>query len=178
MADQVRRAVLWQPMGDWRIGHVETVEDFCARVASGEYRSGALRVTIEPTSYQREEMAAEHAALCDAVYDCGALTFFQEEISLVASAQEYSGELAMLAVKGRHRAVSMVTIGQRFAQFPVIVRGTSSRVLCFRQTDPIDVKGIYERFSPYEPPIDPAQLPDRQYLEWTPLGGVALRKSR
>jgi hypothetical protein len=174
--DGIRRVVLWQPMGDWRLGRRETVYDFEDQL--DEYRKGALRVTVEPTSYDPEEMRAEYERLCAAVYDCGALTFVSEEISLVATPNDVPGELSRLAVRGRHRAVSMVTIGQRFAQFPLIVRGTASRVFCFRQTDPADVKGIRERFQPYPLPQDPSTLPDRVYLDWQPLRGVTREISR
>lgn len=176
IAADIRRVVLWQPMGDWKLGHVEEIGDFEDRIDS--YRKGALRVTVEPSSYDADAMRAEFERLCAAVYEVGAVTFVIEEISLVASAGDVPGELNRIAVRGRHRAVSMLTIGQRFAQFPVIVRGTANRVLCFRQTDPIDVKGIRERFAPYPLPIDPSQLPDREYLEWSPLGGVERKVSK
>jgi hypothetical protein len=167
---KIYRYVLWNPLGDFNIGEAMTVDDLRERV--DEFRKGRLQITIEPISYDEMEMAEEYDEVCARVEEIGAVHFATEEIGLVAKPSRVPPYLNRLSIRGRHRAISLSTYGQRFHQFPLITRGTASEIVAYRQTDPDDVNDFERRISPAVAPVPLNHLPDFHFIYWTPEGGA------
>jgi hypothetical protein len=170
---RIMRVTLWNPMVDFNIGDDITVDEYRDKVE--EFRKGALRVTVSPTSYDEIAMAEEFNALCAYVEEVGAQHFAIEEIALVARPNNVPPNLNKIYIRGRHRAISLSAYGQRFHQFPLIVRGTASQIIAFRQTDPDDVKDFERRIAPDVSPVPLNRLPDYHFIDWTPEHGAVLR---
>lgn len=168
----IYRYTLWNPLGDCNVGEPITVRDYAECV--DDMRRGALRVTVEPTSYDEEVMANEFDQLCYLVQEVGAQHFGIEEIGLVANPTQVPANFNRLCIKGRHRAVSVSIYGQRFHQFPLIARGQCSEIVAFRQTDPDDVRDFNKRIAPARAPIPLNHLPDFHFIHWTPEDGAIL----
>lgn len=136
-----------------------------------KFRRGSLRISVYPNSFDSEGMANDFDMLCAAIYDIGALCFVIEELSFVCSPSRVPDNFGRLAAAGRHRGVSLCCVGQRFAQFPLLVRGSASRIIAYRQQDPSDVKDLVARIgeSGYLVP----QLRNYYYLDWSAERGVA-----
>lgn len=140
----IYRCVVYDPLNESKMGGgTVTVAEFIAN--KEKYRQGSLRVQVIPTRYDQSGMADEFDALCAAIYDVGALDFNIEELSFVCSPSRVPSNFGRLAAAGRHRAVSLCCVGQRFAQFPLLVRGAASRIIAYRQQDPADVKDLVSR---------------------------------
>lgn len=166
----IYRCTCWNPLGDFQYGKVISVKQYRKEIP--KMRSGALRVTVAPTTYDTEAMAEEFDELCACVWEVGAQHIATEEIALVSTPNRVPPQFSRLCVTGRHRGVSMSTYGQRFHQFPLITRGTASEIIAFRQIDPDDVDDFEKRILPYSSPIPVNQLPDHHFLHWTPERGV------
>lgn len=170
---RIYRCGLWNPMTDYHIGDVITVDEFRERLDS--YRRGAMRWTVRPTTWDEIGMTEEYNALCAYVYECGALHFATEEPALVADASAHEripSNMRRLAIEGRHRAVSLSYYGQRFHQFHTIIRGTASEIVAFRQTDPEDVRDFDRRISPSVSPVPLNELPEHHYIHYTRESGA------
>ena len=48
-----------------------------------------------------------------------------------------------LIAEGRHRAVAILLVAQRFGQVPVLARDNATRIICFRQAG----NGLYVRMA-------------------------------
>lgn len=171
---RINRVTLWNPLEDLDIGDKITVDEYRNRL--DDYRKGALRVTVKPAGWDYETRQAEFDALCAYVYEVGAQHFCIEEVALVSRPNDVPGNMDMLYIRGRHRGVSLSAFGQRFHQFPLIVRGTSTEIVAFRQTDPDDVKDFEDRIYPAISPVSLNTLDDFYYINWTPDGGAVLCK--
>lgn len=169
---RIYRVTLWNPMEDFHIGDTITVDEYRNRL--DDMRKGALRVTVKPNGWDYETRQAEYNALCAYVYEVGAQHFCTEEPGLVCKPNDVPGNMDMLYISGRHRGISLSAFGQRFHQFPLIVRGTSTEIVAFRQVDPDDVKDFEDRIYPAESPMPLNQLQDYYYINWTPEGGAVL----
>jgi hypothetical protein len=168
----IRRVTLWNPMEDYDIGSRVTVDEYRDRI--DDMRRGLLRMTVYPTGYDYETRREEYNALCAYVYEVGAQHFCTEEIALVAKPNDVPANLDLLYIKGRHRGVSLSAFGQRFHQFPLIVRGTSTELVAFKQIDPDDVKDFEDRIYPCESPTSLNLLPPHHYINWTSEEGAVL----
>lgn len=165
----IYRCVTFDPMRESPMGGGEmTVAEFIDK--KDKYRDGPLRVSIMPDRWDTKGMAEDFNDLCGAVYDVGAMCFKIEELSFVCTPGNVPDNFGRLAAAGRHRYVSLCVIGQRFFQFPLLVRGNSSRIIAYRQQDPDDVKDLTKRIGPMGAMA--SQLKDAYYLDWTPRGGV------
>ena len=164
---KIFRSTLWQPMRDWNIGEEISVYEYLEEAP--KYDGRMMGFTVRPTDYDEDTMKDEHEILCAEVYRIGAMCFIIEEVSQVCDntkGEKPRREYSRLLIEGRHRAVSMVTIGQRFAQFPVSVRSSATRVLAFHQDEPRDVAAWEERIWPMECPKPINQLAKREYIDW------------
>lgn len=177
--DPIYRVVLANPLEDGDIGDVITTDEF-GRLRN-EFRRGILRVTVKPTTYKPEGdkddpigMLEEYDALCAYVYEVGALHFASEEISLYRGTDSLRvpPNLNKVAVAGRHRGVSHSVYGQRFHQFPLIVRGQSTEIIAFRQSDPADVGDFEKRIYPDISPVSINQLPEHHFIRWNGTNGA------
>ncbi len=165
---RIYRTTLYNPMTDYHIGEVLTVDDYRERVE--DFRRGVLRVTVRPTSWDELAMAEEYDELCALVYEVGAQHFATEEPALIADAsahQSLPSNMRRLAIEGRHRAVSLSYYGQRFHQFHPIVRGNSSEIVAYRQSDPDDVRDFDKRIATAISPVPLNQLPPHHYIHYT-----------
>lgn len=170
--NDIYRQTLWNPLGDYNIGEVITIDEYEDRL--DDFRRGALRVTVEPSDYSPVGMALEFDRLCGLIYEVGAMHFTIEEIGLVASPNVVPPNFNQLCIKGRHRAVSIAAYGQRFHQFPLITRGQSTEIVAFLQTDPDDAKDFNKRIAPDRSPVPINHLPDHHFIHWTPKTGAVL----
>jgi hypothetical protein len=170
----IYRCILANPLEDLDIGEVVSTDEVYERI--DEFRKGPLRLTVKPTSYEPQAMFDEFDTLCSAVYEIGAVHFAIEEISLYRGpdAQRLPGNLSRIAAAGRHRAVSHSVYGQRFHQFPLIIRGQSTQIIAFRQSDPDDVDDFDKRIYPDVSPTPINQLPRYHFISWTPEHGASL----
>lgn len=168
----IRRVTLANPLEDLDLGWIVTTDEYGAMVE--DIRRGALRVTVKPTSYDPQIMLEEFDALCGYVYEVGAQHFAVEEGSLYRGedALRVAPNLNRLAIAGRHRGVSLSVYGQRFHQFPLIIRGQSTEIIAFRQSDPDDVRDFEKRISPDFSPLPINQLPQRHFIRWRPEVGA------
>lgn len=167
----IYRITLFNQMGDYNVGEtIEGADEYRERMDN--FRRGVLRVTVVPSSYDPEAMREEYDAVCAYVYEVGAMHFATEEIATVEDPRLVSPNFNMLCIKGRHRAVSMSWYGQRFHQFPLIARGTSSEIVAFRQTDPDDVRDFNKRIGPSVSPVPLNHLPKHHYIHFTRESGA------
>jgi len=168
----IRRCTLWNPMEDLQIGEVITVDEYRSRLE--DMRKGELRVTVRPQGWDYETRQAEYNALCAYVYEVGAQHFCTEEPALVCKPNDVPSNMDMLYIRGRHRGISLSAFGQRFHQFPLIVRGTSTEIVAFKQVDPDDVKDFEDRIHPESSPVPLNQLEKHYYIDWTAEDGAVL----
>ena len=169
------------------LGTVYTLEEFMGRAAEGEFENGVLRAVVHPDynlelSENQEEVIA---TLLDHVKNC---TYYGEETGIVLENATAPPMLRRLAAGGRHEGISMLIAGQRYhSQFPPVVRGTSNRIIAYRQTEPEDLRDLRQRMGKYvdasllnmsaqsstEDAI--AGLPDRWYVDFQQSTGPVLR---
>lgn len=159
----IYRCLTYDPLNESPMGGGTVSVDRFIRFANN-YRTGSLRLQVVPSLYDAQGMADEFDALCAAIYDVGAIDFNIEELSFVCTPSRVPNNFGRLAAAGRHRAVSLCCIGQRFAQFPLLVRGASSRIIAYRQQDPSDVKDLIARIGP-QAALAP-RLPNYYYIDW------------
>jgi hypothetical protein len=171
---EIYRATLWNPLGDYQLGEVVSVDEYRQRIKL--LRRGNIHLTVEPTDYDEDVMREEFDALCAYAEEIGAQHLAIEEIGLVATPSRVPPYFNRLAIRGRHRGISLSTYGQRFHQFPLIARGTACELIAFRQTDTDDVRDFNRRIAPRTSPMPINELPDFHYLRWTPATGVTLHK--
>lgn len=165
----IYRCVVFDPLQESPMGGGSvSVSFFCAN--RNRYRSGSLRISVYPDRFDAIGMAEDFNSLCEAIYDIGALCFCIEELSFVCSPSRVPDNFGRLAAAGRHRAVSLCCIGQRFAQFPLLVRGAASRIIAYRQQDPADVKDLVSRIG--EEADRAPFLKNYYYLDWDAQRGV------
>lgn len=76
--------------------------------------------------------------------------------------------------RGRHYGVSLVGISLYPAKLPAMLRRQATRVIAFRQIEPRDVDYLAEIIGPSADGLP--DLPQFQYIDWTPTGGAKIKK--
>jgi hypothetical protein len=148
------RICFWDPLLEYAGtlgGACVTVPEFEARERKGLLYRGVLRLAVKPSSYDTLDMADEFDRFCAVCLRVGAMTVGVEEVSLVASPFEVPGHFAQLLAIGRHRACSVIVLGQRFAQFPRLATAQASRIVAFRQAEPSDKADLAKRIGEFCP---------------------------
>jgi hypothetical protein len=196
-ASGIVRLCFWDPLQEYSDvlgGPRITIDAFEARERAGVLYRGVLRIAVKPTNYAPREMAEQFDRFCAVCMRVGAMTVGVEETSLVASPFEVPEQYAQLLAIGRHRACSVIVLGQRFAQFPRLATAQASAIVSFRQQEPIDAKALVSRVGEFA--SDPEgvfgeagaavriehicrSMPKFSFIEWTPENGARIvRKLR
>lgn len=102
----------------------------------------SFALTIQPG---RGDLADVVDAICDAVFEVGGLTLALEEIPHYCTAGAMPDGLDALARMGRHRQVSLVYTGQRFAEIPRRLTATTDAFVLFGQREPRDLEALAGR---------------------------------
>ena len=152
--------------------------EFLARAKAGEFRTGIVRLSIAaPDEWEGDALEAGFDDFCRAVALVGNLLAVVEEVSLVASPSTVPPLFKRLLAVGRHFGVSLLIVGQRFAQFPRLATGMASRIVAFRQSEPSDVADLGKRLGEIDG-RDAGEiartLPPHHRLEWRPETGAQL----
>jgi hypothetical protein len=176
-ARDIRRLLVWDPERDWAGEHALgggriTLDELQQRVRDRRHDSGVLRVAVRPT--WRKELKEDFEVFCRCARRIGALTAVIEEVSNVASPNSVGLQFNRLIVAGRHRGISLVVVGQRYAQFPRVATGKASMLVTFRQTENADVEYLRERLGDVADQVK--QLEPRHFVTWTPTGGVRIHR--
>lgn len=175
---RIPRVVAWDPLGEFAELLGERVH--LDRLAAHPHKDSAvLRLSVDPGPWGVEEGDLEErfGLFCRTVEGIGNLCAVVEEVSLVASPNRVPPPFARLAAIGRHSGVSLVVIGQRFAQFPRVLTAQASRIVALRQVEPSDLADLDKRIG---------ELGDRkasdvarslgvgQLIDWTPTEGARI----
>jgi len=135
------RLVVIDPLGEHRFGHVADFDD--GLEALGEVASRKIfAVTIQPG---RGDLADAVDAICEECFQIGSLFLAIEEIPQFCTASWMPDGLDMLARLGRHRGVSLVYTGQRFAEIPRRLTSTTDVFVLFGQREPSDLQALAGR---------------------------------
>jgi hypothetical protein len=179
----VRRLLAWDPMRDEddlgagrvTVNQLEKLEDYFAlHPRQRGLFQGVLRLAVRPTSWDDQSLLDQVERTCRVAYRVGGLCFKLDELgAIVAPPRPPPGALLRVIAEGRHRAVSLVLVAQRFAQVPVLARDNATRIICFRQAGPDDADDLVARVGDLGARV--RSLPERHFLEWTPTGGAQLR---
>ena len=169
------------------LGTVYTLEEFMRYAAEGQFENGVLRAIVHP-DYDLELSENQEEIITSILDDVKNCTFYAEETGIVLDSAVAPPQLRRLAAGGRHEGVSMVVAGQRYhSQFPPVVRGTSTRIIAYRQTEPDDLRDLRQRMGksvdmrllggavdcPTETAI--ASLPNRWYIDFEHSTGPVLK---
>jgi hypothetical protein len=179
----VRRLLCWDPMRDEddlgagrvTVNQLEKLEQYFAGhpLQRGLFQ-GVLRLAVRPVRWSGQDLVDEIERFSRVAYRIGGLCAKLDELGAVVNApRPPPGDLLRLIAEGRHRAVSLVLVAQRFAQVPVLARDNATRIICFRQAGPDDADDLVDRVGELGARV--RSLPERHFLEWTPTGGAQLR---
>jgi hypothetical protein len=176
-AHDIRRLLVWDPERDWAGDYALgggriSIEELVERTRDRRHESGVLRLAVRPS--WRQELGKDHEIFCRCARRIGALTAITEEVSFVASPHSIGFQFQRLIVAGRHRGISLVVVGQRYAQFPRVATGNASLLVTFRQTENADVDYLRERLGDVADQV--RTLAPRHFVTWTPTGGVHLHQ--
>jgi hypothetical protein len=176
-ARDIRRLLVWDPERDWAGEHKLgggriSLEELVDRTRAHSLDAGVLRIAVRPT--WTKPLEEDHELFCRCVRRIGAVCSVHEEVSHVASPQSCGLQFRRLIVAGRHRGVSLVIVGQRYAQFPRVATGNASLLVTFRQTENADVDYLRERLGEKADLVP--RLEPRHFVSWTPTGGVHLHR--
>jgi DNA helicase HerA-like ATPase len=176
-ARDIRRLLVWDPERDWsgehRLGGGRiSLEELVERTRAHRYDSGVLRIAVRPT--WRKPLKEDFEVFCRCARRIGALTTVVEEVSNVASPNSVGLQFNRLIVAGRHRGVSLVVVGQRYAQFPRAATGNANLLVTFQQSENADVDYLRERLGDVADQV--RHLEPRHFVTWTPTGGVHLHQ--
>jgi hypothetical protein len=135
------RLVVIDPLGEHSFGHVADLDeglDVLGLVAGRE----CFAVTIQPG---RVDLADAVDAICEECFEIGNLWLAVEEVPQFATASWMPEGLDMLARMGRHRGVSLIYTGQRFAEIPRRLTATTDIFVLFGQREPSDLQALASR---------------------------------
>jgi len=93
-----------------------------------------------------EPIEEDFAAICEAVYDTGGLTFAVEEVPLLAKAGYIPDDFARVVRLGRHRRLNLIWTAQRLAETPRTLTAMTDLFVLFHTTEPRDLDAIADRF--------------------------------
>lgn len=172
----VRRLLVWDPQGDHQLGHGRcTVHQLERLVERGMLRVGTVRLSVRPTAWERDELVDEFDRVCRVAYRLGGLCLVVEEVGGVQRpGGSLPGSWDRLIREGRHRGVSLLVVGQRLSQVPVLARDQATRLVAFRQLGGEDAAVLRDKLGD-ELGDQVRQLRPRHYVEWTPDEGAHLR---
>jgi hypothetical protein len=176
-AKDVRRLLVWDPERDWAGDHElgggrVGIEELVERTRAHRHERGVLRLAIRPS--WRRPLPDDFETFCRCARRMGALTAVIEEVSNVASPHRVGLQFQRLIVAGRHRGISLVVVGQRYAQFPRVATGNASQLVTFRQTENADIDYLRERLGDVADQV--VKLEPRHFISWTPTGGVHVHR--
>jgi hypothetical protein len=188
--DRIPRVVVWDPLDEYSAAlglERLSLAQFCFRAGRGDFRRGLVRVSVAPPGVKRDakgkvswDLAAAFDEWCLAVESIGNVCAVVEEVSLVASPSSVPDAFKRLLSVGRHRAVSLVVVGQRFAQHPRLSTAMASEVRAFRQTEPSDLGDLDKRLGPSADGVTPStvarSLQRGSCITWTPDNGWSVSR--
>jgi len=135
------RLVVIDPLGEHRFGHVADFDEGLEALGEVADRK-VFAVTIQPG---RGDLSDAVDAICEECFEIGNLWLAIEEVPQFCTASWMPEGLDMLARMGRHRGVSLVYTGQRFAEIPRRLTSTTDVFVLFGQREPSDLQALAGR---------------------------------
>jgi hypothetical protein len=130
------RVIILDPMGEYEGEYCSTLEDIHERICANPKM---FRITTD--------CLADFERLCVYVYTLKNCMFAIEEAQRVLPAGNTPLPPAFLDLifRGRHHAVSLMIVSQRASTVSIQARSQWSEIIAFRQTEPTDIRYLYNQ---------------------------------
>jgi hypothetical protein len=175
------RVIVWDPKNEYTdsINGRRLTPDEFTNCSTDVLRHGVCRLSVGPPftdAMFEEDLGPMFDDVCRKVWEIGCVCFVVDEIHLVGSANYCPVPFKNIIAVGRERGISVITVGQRAAQFPKIVTSQANRGIVFQQTEPKDIAEIEDRFQgDWEVP-NPRRLAKYHYIDWNEDTGPRICK--